>query len=127
MADRRIEARLLCADMVDVCWRDKGGKTRKTVANLEDISLTGACLQVDGPIPLETPLRMRHAKGDLLGIVKYCVFRDIGYFLGIEFDPGSRWTLKQFKPQHLLDPRRLVMRTLNRMGRPAPPESTMVN
>jgi hypothetical protein len=36
------------------------------------------------------------------------VFREIGYFLGIEFDSGVRWSQRDFKPQHLLDPRKLV-------------------
>jgi len=43
----------------------------------------------------------------LTGKVKYSVFRDIGYFIGVEFDPGSLWTEHRYKPQHLLDPRRL--------------------
>ena len=110
---------MLCADMVDVSWRDKGGRTRKSVANLEDISLSGACLQVDVPIPMQTRIRIIHPKGELLGKVKYCVFREIGYFLGIEFDPDSRWSQRHFKPQHMLDPRRLVIRTVNRVTRPA--------
>lgn len=64
---------------------------------------------------MQTAIRITHAKGELAGIVKYCVFREIGYFLGIEFDSDSRWSAKQFKPQHLLDPRRLVLRTLHRV------------
>lgn len=127
MVDRRFEPRLLCADMVDVCWKDKGGRNKKSVANLEDISLSGACLQVDSPIPLETVIRITHAKGELAGIVKYCVFRDIGYFLGIEFEPGSRWSLKHFKPQHLLDPRHLVLRSIHRARTIPGQQSEMVN
>jgi hypothetical protein len=111
--------------MVDVSWKDKGGRTKKSVANLEDISLSGACLQLDSPIPLQTPVRILLPKGELAGTVRYCVYREIGYFLGIEFESDSRWTLKQFKPQHLLDPRRLVMRTLHRIR--VTGQSTMVN
>jgi hypothetical protein len=103
MFDRRIEPRMLCADMVDVQWKDKTGHIRKGVANLEDISLSGACLQFDQPIPLQTDLRI--------------AYREIGYFLGIEFDPGCRWSARHFKPQHLLDPRRLVIRSVNRASK----------
>ncbi len=117
MFDRRIEPRILCADMVDVQWRDKTGKVRKGVANLEDISLSGACLQVDNAIPLQTDLRICYRRGELLGKVRYCVYRDIGYFLGIEFAPSNRWSQQQFKPQHMLDPRRLVIRTVNRISK----------
>ena len=112
--DRRIEPRLLCADLVDVQWKDQTGRIRRSVANLEDISLSGACLQVDRPVPLGTPYRIHYPEGVLSGKVKYCVFREIGYFLGIEFEPGNRWSRTDFRPQHLLDPRKLANRAANR-------------
>ena len=115
MMDRRIEPRLLCADLVDVKWKDQTGRVRRSVANLEDISLSGACLQVDRPVPLGTPYRITYPKGVLVGKVKYCVFREIGYFLGIEFEAGSRWSRNDFRPQHLLDPRHLVHRRAERL------------
>jgi hypothetical protein len=117
MHNRRAEPRMLCADLVDVQWKDKNGRVRRVVANLEDISLSGACVQVDAPIPLETTLRISYPKGELQGKVCYCVFREIGYFLGIEFEPGFQWSLRQFQPQHLLDPRRLLVRATPRAVR----------
>jgi hypothetical protein len=117
MLDRRIEPRMLCADMVDVQWKDKTGRLRRTVANLEDISLTGACLQFDQPVPLQTDMRISYPKGELFGKVRYCVYREIGYFLGIEFEPGCRWSSRHFRPQHMLDPRRLVIRSVNRASK----------
>ena len=125
MMDRRIEPRMLCADLVDVKWRDQSGRTRRGVANLEDISLSGACLQVDRPVPLGTNFRITYPSGELVGRVKYCVFREIGYFLGVEFDPGSRWSQRHFRPQHMLDPRRLVGRVTNRLRPEAP--SALIN
>ena len=121
MMDRRVEPRMLCADLVDVHWRDQVGRTRRGVANLEDISLSGACLQVDRPVPLGTPFRISYPNGELMGKVKYCVFREIGYFLGIEFEPGTRWSQRHFRPQHMLDPRRLVTRATNRLKTEIPP------
>src|SRR5882762_4693383 len=120
MLDRRTEPRMLCADLVDIQWRDKTGRTRRVLANLEDISLSGACLQLDAPIPLHTVLKITYPKGELVGKVRYCLYREIGYFLGIEFEAGSRWSLRQFKPQHMLDPRRLVIRSVNRTLRVMP-------
>lgn len=105
---------MLCADLVDVQWKDKTGRKRHTVANLEDISLSGACVQVERPIPLQTNLRITYPKGELVGRVRYCVYREIGYFLGVEFEAGCRWSQRQFKPQHMLDPRRLLTRAANR-------------
>src|ERR1700738_2173241 len=98
MLDRRVEPRMLCADMVGLGGKDKGGRTRRATAHLEDISLSGASLQMDSPVPLKTGLRITYPKGELRGIVRYCVFREFGYFLGIEFEPGSRWSLQHFKP-----------------------------
>src|SRR5271165_807128 len=105
MLDRRVEPRMLCADLVDVKWKDQTGRTRRGVANLEDISLSGACLQVDRPVSLGADIHISYPNGELIGVVKYCVFREIGYFLGVEFLDGNRWTQQQFRPQHMLDPR----------------------
>jgi hypothetical protein len=115
MQNRRAEPRLLCADLVDIQWKDKTGRTRRAVANLEDISLSGACVQLEVPLPLETKLHISYPKGELRGRVCYCIYREIGYFLGVEFEPGFRWSLRHFKPQHLLDPRRLVSRAAARL------------
>ena len=52
MDERRSETRMMCADMVEVRWRDRSGKERGAIAILEDISASGACLQVELPIPL---------------------------------------------------------------------------
>lgn len=115
MLDRRVEPRMLCADLVDIHWKDPNGRSRRGVANLEDISLSGACLQVDRPVTLGSTIHITYPGGELNGSVKYCVFREIGYFLGVEFDPGCRWSQRTYRPQHLLDPRRLVGRSSNRV------------
>ncbi len=101
---------MLCADLVDVEWRDKAGRSRQTVANLEDISISGACLHLDVAIPPHTTLRVSYPEGEWNGQVRYCVFREIGYFVGIEFDHGCQWSQRNFKPLHLLDLQRLVSR-----------------
>ena len=117
MLDRRNEPRMLCADLVDLQWKDKAGRTRKILANLEDISLCGACLQVELPVPPQTMVRIAHPKGELTGKVRYCVYREIGYFVGVEFDPSFKWSKQAFQPDHLLDPQTLVTRCSSR-----PPE-----
>ncbi len=117
MIDRRVEARLLCADLINVHWKDKSGRNRTALANLEDISTSGACLQVDMPVPMDTMMRIEHPKMEFEGRVRYCVFRETGYFLGVQFQPGFRWSQKRFRPKHLLDPRQLLMATLKRHDR----------
>lgn len=117
MTDRRAEARMLCADLVDVRWKDKSGRNKKAVANLEDISLSGICLQLDAPIPIDTVLRISHPKAAFEGNVRYCLFREIGYFVGVQFAPGCKWSRRQYRPQHLLDLRSLVARSAKRASK----------
>ncbi|MBL8222466.1 MAG: PilZ domain-containing protein [Bryobacterales bacterium] len=119
MQDRRFQPRMLCADLVNIQWTDEAGRSHRTIANLEDISLSGACLQLDHAIPLNTKLRISYPKGQMEGVVRYCVYREIGYFIGLQFQEGSGWSRKSFKPQHLFDPRRLTAKTPK--VRPDPP------
>jgi hypothetical protein len=110
MLRERSESRMLCADLVDIRWKDKTGRGRKATAILEDISTSGACVQIEGPIPENTIVKICHPKGQLQWTVRYCVYREIGYFVGVEFEPESRWSKKAYKPQHLLDLGRLLKR-----------------
>ena len=103
MRERRSEIRMLCADLVEVAWKDAAGKKRKAQAVLEDISSSGACLQLESPVPLGVLVHWRSPQKEFSGLVRYCVYREIGYYLGVEFDGGSKWSKRAFKPQHLLD------------------------
>ncbi|MCX6632840.1 MAG: PilZ domain-containing protein [Candidatus Solibacter sp.] len=111
MDERRSEVRLLCADMVEVRWKDRAGNGQRTTAILEDICASGACLQVEEPIPLGVEIRWDQPKQVFQGYVRYCVYREIGYFVGVEFDASFKWSKKAFKPQHLLDLQTLVARS----------------
>ncbi len=115
--DRRTEARLLCADLMEVEWAEADGSLRIACANLEDISPSGACVQVDKPVPGDTVVRLVCQDKHWSARVKYCVFRETGYFLGLKFEPGERWNDAEFHPKHLLDPR--VLMGLTRRGTPS--------
>jgi len=108
MQDRRSEVRMLCADMVHVRWRDAAGKTLRAMGLLEDISHSGACLQLETPVPVAAKISWDSHKHRFSGHVRYCVYREVGYFVGVELEAGSRWSQKCFKPQHLLDPQVLL-------------------
>jgi len=98
----------MCADMVEVRWRDRSGKERGAIAILEDISASGACLQLELPIPLGVEIQWDTARQQFQGYVRYCVYREIGYFVGVEFDASFKWSKKAFRPTHFLDPQTLV-------------------
>lgn len=110
MHERRSEVRMLCADVVEVSWMDPSGDERRAMALLEDISESGACLQLESSVPLAVEVHWRSPKQEFTGAVRYCVYREIGYFVGVEFEPSSKWNRKVFKPQHLLDLKRLIGR-----------------
>jgi hypothetical protein len=110
MQERRTEVRMLCADMVKVCWKDQAGKTRRVTGLLEDISASGACLQLEIAVPLEAEIHWESPHQAFVGRVRYCLYREIGYFVGVEFEPESRWSKETYKPQHLLDLQRLMER-----------------
>jgi len=106
MLNRRVEPRMLCADTVDVRWEDQEtGRSRRVMANLDDISRFGACLILDCPLPVKASLRIAHSRGELTGKVIYCVLREVGYVTGVEFEPGSSWSPENYQPEHLYDPR----------------------
>jgi hypothetical protein len=112
--NRRIGRRFLCADMVEARWKDRAGRLRRTTVNLEDISRFGACLQMEAPLPNETTVVVCCQGGDLRGTVRYCLYRDSSYFVGVELAEGTQWSSVQFRPQHMLDPRELVRRASRR-------------
>jgi hypothetical protein len=103
MGDRRIEARLLCADMVEVTWESASGEAQQATALLEDISPSGACLHLEVDVRVGSLIRWRSPKQEFLGVVRHCEYQEIGYFVGVEFAPGSRWSRRSYEPEHLLD------------------------
>jgi len=106
--ERRSDVRLMCADMVEVRWKTAMNQTRRATALLEDISRSGACLQLESHLPPGAELEVSCPNCQLVGRVRYCVYREIGYFVGVEFDSASRWSPRTFRPQHLLNLRHLV-------------------
>ncbi len=108
MPDRRSERRLLCADMIRVQWKPPQGPTQSATALLEDISPSGACLQLDFDVPVGSRIQWRSPNQDFAGRVRYCVYREIGYFVGVEFAGGTQWSESSYQPEHLLDVHKLL-------------------
>ena len=109
MQERRSEVRVLCADMVEVSWRDQG-RSRRATALLEDISASGACLQLETAVPCGEEIRWECPNQRFVGRVRYCAYREIGYFVGVEFEGGTRWSKQVYEPRHFLDLERLMAR-----------------
>jgi hypothetical protein len=88
MEERRSEVRMLCSDLVPIRWEHSAGVQRTATAILEDISFSGACLQLETPIDDGVHLSIMPPGNLLQGTIRYCVLRDGGYFVGILFDDG---------------------------------------
>jgi len=105
---------MMCAELVEVHWNDKTGRLHRDVANLEDISLSGACVQLETPVQKGTRVTVNYGDGEMPATVRYCLYRDLSYFLGLQFEEGCKWSTKRFRPQYMLDPRELVLRAAKR-------------
>ena len=99
---RENEERELCADLVKVQWNSEAGSSRSEWAVLEDISPSGACLEVEDPIPPDTVVTLEFTNDRCQARVKYCKFSKINYLLGVQFEHGYRWSRRKFKPDHLI-------------------------
>jgi hypothetical protein len=107
MDERRVEPRMMCADRVEVFWRDDMGKQCHAMALLEDIAASGACFKFETPVPAGAVVEWHSPKLEFRGTVRYCKYREIGYFAGVEFIASSKWSKSAYRPRHLFDPRRL--------------------
>src|ERR1019366_8721039 len=88
--ERRSVPRLLCADMISVEVEDRPKHWQRIQANLEDISPSGACFEVDKPIPADASVRLICRDYRVIGTVRHCTFRETGYSVGVEFREGER-------------------------------------
>ncbi len=72
-------------------------------AVLEEISHSGACLQLERPLPVGSEVRWDCPGQSFSGCVRYCTYREIGYYVGIQFNAEAKWSRQAYSPQHLLE------------------------
>ena len=108
MTERRAEPRLWCSDLIKV--RLEGAEPAELIANLEDISPSGACVQFEQPVPAGARLSLMLGRHRFRGQVMHCTQNEIGYFVGVRFDAGKKWSRRIYEPKHLLDPKRVAAR-----------------
>ena len=103
-----MEPRLWCSDLIKVRLEDT--EPAELVANLEDISPSGASVQFEQPLEPGARLSLMLGSHQFRGHVTHCTHNEIGYFVGIRFDAGQIWSRKLYEPKHLLDPRQVMPR-----------------
>ena len=99
---------MMCADVVQASWTDSDGQIQRSDALLENISHSGACLQFEVAIPVGVSLHFACTHQEFSGEVRYCSYQEIGYFVGVAFEPQSHWSRRNYKPRHLLDLQELM-------------------
>lgn len=112
MPEKRAEPRFLCSDLVMLRWSDESQRPCEETVVLENISTSGACVQAEVPVAESVEVTLLCGPAEFHGYVRSCYLRDGGYFIGIAFDPDSKWSKAKFQPEHLLDPRKVRPRKL---------------
>jgi hypothetical protein len=97
---------MLCSDLIRVRLEAPG--QAELVANLEDISPSGACMQLEEAVPPGARVCLRLGRYRFRGQVLYVRRNEIGYFAGVRFDAGRKWSRKLYEPAHLLDPAQVL-------------------
>jgi hypothetical protein len=92
MGERRFDIRLALAETVDVVGKEPDGQTHRWAAQLVNISVSGASLRAQRPVQVGTTISFAYQNQELTGKVRHCASRKPDYLLGIEFEPGSRWS-----------------------------------
>jgi hypothetical protein len=101
--ERRSEPRHMCAELVRIQLRTAPGDVEEEIANLEEISPSGACIQLDRAVQRGADIEINCHQCKLRGKVRYCRFAGIGYDIGIQFDERGAWSRERFEPEHMLD------------------------
>ena len=91
MIDRRFDVRVPVADTVLLSWKDQTGQEQAGLAEMADISRSGASVRTQHPVKVGTILSVGYQDQELTGKVRSCVSGPTGYLLGIEFEDGVRW------------------------------------
>ena len=116
LTEKRSEPRMLCAELVQVHWKDDSGRTKRVAGNLEDISVSGVCVQLEHPVPKGARLRIVVRHKVMHGRIAWCVRTATGYYAGVRLNADSRWSRRVFLPQHFLDPRVFAARMIAETG-----------
>ena len=118
MAQKRREPRYMCSELVNIVVRDDDRTVEEAIANLEDISPSGACVQLDEAVRLGADIEIVCSTCRFKGKVRNCRYFEGGYEVGVAFDHPRAWDASRYKPAHLLP----IETGVRRDCQPSPPE-----
>lgn len=103
-----IAMRYLCSELMNVCVLAGNRAVREVIGILDEISASGACLQLEENPGMNT--RLRFASLDAIGssvmegTVTSCEHvPGVGYYVEVRFTHNFYWRPAIYKPKHLLD------------------------
>jgi hypothetical protein len=102
MTEKRGEPRYMCSELVNILIRHDDQTVREAVANLEDISRSGACVQLDEAVRLGADIEIVCSTCRFKGKVRNCRFAGSLYDVGVAFDEPGAWDASRYEPAHLL-------------------------
>jgi hypothetical protein len=102
MAERRSEPRYMCSELVSILIHHEGQTVQRAMANLEDISPSGACFQLEEAIRLGAGIEIVCSTCRFKGKVRNCRCAGGGYDVGVAFDKPQAWDATRYQPAHLL-------------------------
>jgi hypothetical protein len=83
-----------------ICHEDQ--TVLEAIANLEDISRSGASVQLDEAVRLGADIEIVCSTCRFKGKVRNCRFAGNLYDVGVAFDDPGAWDASRYEPAHLL-------------------------
>ena len=102
MDEKRSEPRYMCSELVNILIHHEDQTVQQAIANLEDISPSGACVQLEKAIRLGADIEIVCSTCRFKGKVRNCRFAGSGYDVGVAFDKPRAWDAARYEPEHLL-------------------------
>ena len=102
MVEKRGEPRYMCSELVNIVIRHEDQTVEEAIANLEDISPSGACVQLDEAVRLGADIEIVCSTCRFKGTVRNCRFAGSLYDVGVAFDEPDAWDASRYEPAHLL-------------------------
>jgi len=105
------KTRYLCSELVRMEWQDQAGPSDMP-GILEEIWADGACVQTLYRMQPGTRVWVVARRALFLGTLTACEFVHDGYFSQVAFGSESRWSLRSFRPEHMVNTRTVLARWL---------------
>jgi hypothetical protein len=93
----------MCSELVNILIHHEDQTVQAAIANLEDISPSGACVQLEKAIRLGADIEIVCSTCRFKGKVRNCRYAGGTYYdVGMAFDQPQAWDASRYEPEHLL-------------------------